>query len=882
MTLPAGTRLGSYELVGLLREGGMGEVYRARDGRLSRDAAVKVLPGELAADAERLARFEQEARSASALNHPNIITIYEIGTAHSLSYIAMELVDGKTLRELVASGALPIRRLLPIAAQIADGLAKAHESGIVHRDLKPENVMVNKDGFVKILDFGLAKLAAPVSEGGSQLATIVGPGTTPGMVMGTVGYMSPEQASGEPVDFRSDQFALGSILYEMATGRRAFQKKTAVETLSAIIREDPEPIAGVNPQAPAPLRWIVERCLAKEPENRYAATRDLARDLKQTFERLSETSLETPAVARPKRAGRVWWAAGLAALLAVGVADVAQRRKAGAPSTPATLKRVTFGPGLEDEPAFSPDGKFLAYTTDERGNLDVVVQPLGGGEPIRIAATEADEAQPAWSPDGARVAFVSARDRGGHLAVTLNVSSLELFSNSSHGDIYLVPALGGTPGKLVEDGHYPSWSPDGKRMVFVSNRGGGVHLWTVATEGGAPRRLTPDTDTIDYQPAWSPDGQWIAYGSGHPARGAKESEFNLYVIPAAGGAATKLTEGFDFVTRPAWAADGGSIVFSGDQGGILNLWRVPIREGRRGGPVARVTLGEGQDTGAAVSRDGRSVAFAVLKNEPNIWEFTIEGGTMRPVTRSGAADYPSLSPDGTTLLVESNQTGKAAVWTVDLQGRFRTRLTEGQRLSPQARWSRDGTKIGWLKDGILQIQPIGGLTAFDTRLASGTLEWSPDQKRIVVGSPGGTGTGLGEIRTYDVETGSVKTLTALGAAADYPSWSPDGKQIVFQLQRGSIRELWIVPSEGGEARPLTKDLEDSHPSWSPTDPDTILFLRDHRHLALVSVATGKVRILPGTPEGSGLLDYPSWSPDGKKIYYTVSRKTGDIYLLEGF
>jgi Tol biopolymer transport system component len=883
MTLPAGTRLGSYELIASLGAGGMGEVYRARDARLSRDAAVKVLPAELARDSERLARFEQEARAASALNHPNIVTVYEVGTADATPYLAMELVDGKTLRDLLAAGPLPVRRLLPIAAQIADGLAKAHESGIVHRDLKPENVMVNKDGFVKILDFGLAKLAAPLSGAGSQLATFVGPGTTPGMVMGTVGYMSPEQASGEPVDFRSDQFSFGSILYEMAAGKRAFQKKTAIETLSAIIREDPESIAAVNPQAPAPLRWIVERCLAKEPENRYAATRDLARDLKQTFDHLSETSLETPAVARPKAANGLRWAAGLAALvaIAVGAADVVMRQRAGrAVRAPAVLQRVTFGPGLEDEPAFSPDGKFLAYTTDDRGNLDVVVQPLGGGEPIRIAATEADEAQAAWSPDGTRLAFVSARDHGGRLAVTLNVSALELFSNSTHGDIYLVPALGGTPAKLVEDGHYPSWSPDGKRIVFMSNRGGEVHLWTVAAEGGAPQSLTSGATVIDYQPAWSPDGQWIAYGSGDPRRAGRAGMFNLFVIPSGGGKPERLTDGFTYVTRPAWGADGRSLVFAGEQKGILNLWRLPFQDGRPAGPASRVTLGEGQDTGAAISRDGRRLSFAVLKNEPDIWELTLESGAMRAVTHGGTGDYPQISPDGTTLLVQSNQTGKPAVWTADLQGRFRSRLTEGQDLEPQARWSSDGTRIGWIKGGTLQIQPVGGLTALDTKVASGALQWSSDDKRIVVGSPGMAG--KGEIRVYDVGSGKMKTIAAPGDFSDYPTWSPDDKWIAFQLQRGSIREIWVVPSEGGEAKALTRDFEDSHPAWSPTDPDTVLFLRDHKRLALVSVSTGKVRLLPGTPEGSALLDYPAWSPDGKKIYYTASHKTGDIFLLEGF
>ena len=247
MTLAAGTRLGPYEILAPLGAGGMGEVYRAKDERLSREVAIKVLPSELASDAERLKRFEKEARSASALNHPNIVTIYDIGSSEGVSWIAMERVEGATLRELLAGGPLPVRRLLQIASQIAEGLAKAHEAGIVHRDLKPENVMVTKDGLVKVLDFGLAKLTSTMSGSGegSHLPTMTG--TTPGVVVGTVGYMSPEQASGEAVDFRSDQFSFGSILYEMATGKRAFQKKTAIDTLGAILNTEPEPIEHDQP-----------------------------------------------------------------------------------------------------------------------------------------------------------------------------------------------------------------------------------------------------------------------------------------------------------------------------------------------------------------------------------------------------------------------------------------------------------------------------------------------------------------------------------------------------------------------------------------------------------------------------------------------------------
>ncbi len=291
----------------------MGEVYRARDTRLSREVAIKVLPAEVASDPSRLKRFENEARSASSLNHPSIVTIYEIGQEGSVSYIAMELVEGKTLRELVAAGSLPIKKLLQIGSQLADGLARAHEAGIVHRDLKPENVMVTKDGLVKILDFGLAKLtyAGPGSGGETSLPTQTA--TTPGVVMGTVGYMSPEQASGQLIDFRSDQFSLGSILYEMATGKKAFQKKTAVDTLSAILNEDPRPVAEINPEAPGPLRWIIERCLAKEPDNRYAATRDLARESQRSEIIFLEAAFPGPVCpARPAPAGREQIAAVIA------------------------------------------------------------------------------------------------------------------------------------------------------------------------------------------------------------------------------------------------------------------------------------------------------------------------------------------------------------------------------------------------------------------------------------------------------------------------------------------------------------------------------------------------------------------------------------------
>jgi serine/threonine protein kinase len=273
MALVAGSRLGPYEILSPLGSGGMGRgMACARDTRLGRDVAIKVLPAEVASDAERLKRFEREARAASSLSHPNIVTVYDISQIDSTSLIVMELVDGKTLRELAADAPLPVRKILAIAPQIADGLARAHASGIVHRDLKPENVMVTGDGLVKILDFGLAKLVRPEEDSGqSTPASTVSAATRPGIAMGTVSYMSPEQASGHPVDFRSDQFSFGSMLYEMAAGKPAFKSPTTVQTLAAIIDEEPEAIGSLAPRTPAPLRWVIERCLAKEPKGRYAS-----------------------------------------------------------------------------------------------------------------------------------------------------------------------------------------------------------------------------------------------------------------------------------------------------------------------------------------------------------------------------------------------------------------------------------------------------------------------------------------------------------------------------------------------------------------------------------------------------------------------------------
>jgi hypothetical protein len=432
----------------------MGEVYRARDPRLGREVAIKVLPAALASDADRLRRFEREARAASSLNHPAIVTIYEIGKADTVTYLAMELVDGVTLREALADGPLPVRRLISLSAQMGEGLARAHAAGIVHRDLKPENVMITKDGFVKILDFGLAKVAAAQPEAGQETAAAtVSAATEPGIVMGTVAYMSPEQARGGALDFRSDQFALGSVLYEMATGRRAFSGETRPEVLAAIIREEPEPIAAVSPKVPAPVRWIIERCLAKIPGERYASTEDLARDLRSAETHLSELSgvsgAGPSAVIVPRReALRLAGVALAAGILAAAGTWLAARRSAN-PSAVPSYQRVTFQRGNILHGRFAPDGQTVLYSASWEGS------------PTEVYSTRVDGTES--RPLGLKGADLLAVSSTGELLVLVGSSTLK--SPGGTGTLARVPLSGGAPRELVEQVHAADWLTGGAVAV---------------------------------------------------------------------------------------------------------------------------------------------------------------------------------------------------------------------------------------------------------------------------------------------------------------------------------------------------------------------------------------------------------------------------------
>ena len=488
MTLQAGNRLGSFEILAPLGAGGMGEVYRGRDTRLDRQVAIKVLPAEFSTNEERLHRFEQEARSASALNHPNIITIYEIGTLDSRSFIAMELVDGNTLREVLQSGPIPARKAVQIATQIADGLAKAHEAGIVHRDLKPENIMVSKDGFVKILDFGLAKVQKAVSsEKVSILPTAAK--TDVGVVLGTVGYMSPEQASGSEIDFRSDQFSFGAILYEMLIGRRAFSKKTNVETLAAIINEDPERVQSSNREVAAPIRWIIDQCLEKNPQDRYASTRDLARDLQNIRDHFSEVLNVTsstvdavgPASSR-KKIRRIWDITSILLIVVLGSALLYLWRTPAKEKPVASIHRLTYRRGPIHSSRFTPDGQTIVYSASWEG----------GQQELFITRPDAVESRPLGIPN----AYVESISSTGEMLLRIQRGASSVLAQA--------PLTGQQPREIAEGITAADWTPDGKNMAIARYSSG------KSTLEYPPENVLFESSREIRRIRFSPDGNLIA------------------------------------------------------------------------------------------------------------------------------------------------------------------------------------------------------------------------------------------------------------------------------------------------------------------------------------------------------------------------------------
>ena len=707
--LSPGAKLGNFEIVELLGRGGMGEVWRARDARLNRDVAIKVLPAAMARDPDRIARFEREARAASALNHPNIVSVHDIGRDQDTYWIATELVAGEPLAGVIKRGPLAARKTIEIAAQIAGGLAAAHAAGIVHRDLKPANIMVARDGRVKILDFGLAKRRRV----GADSTTL--DLTEEGTVMGTAGYMSPEQVRGEELDQRSDLFSFGVILYEMLGGKRAFAGGSSVEVMNAILKEDPPELpAMVTP----PLARIVSRSLEKDRERRFQSAADLAFAL--------ESILASQPAASPARRRPSWlmWTGVAVACLATAFAVRwwdARSRPVGI-AAGATLRRLTADKGLTTDAAISADGKFVAYASDraDSSNLDIWVQQIGGGSAVRLTDDPADDHDPSISPDGSQVAFRSERNGAG---------------------VYVVPVLGGDARLLISKGRHPRFSPDGQMLMYSVGGGNSIgsynELFVQRLSGGAPIQIGAGCAAYPSSAVWSPDSSRVLFdgtcsgqpdeawvvtlgGVRSPVAGLNERVIDEWLanpsrlllpfyrwgpdlfegsisalpISADGRKITGPAERLTFGTEPERRASaaGGLIAISASNSED-HVWGVPVdATGHAIGAPRQLTSGSAHEYLAYLSRDGQKLLFNLpLGNHHQLYAKDLKTGKEQGILREGAwMNNIVLSPDLTKLVFMNDDS--SSLYEAPIEGGFPKKIWEGP-LWGASDWSRTAPRF---------------------------------------------------------------------------------------------------------------------------------------------------------------------------------------------
>ncbi len=822
-----GTTLGHYRVVRKLGEGGMGEVYAADDIRLQRTVALKVLPREVSLDPERLQRLEREARAVAALNHPNIVTLFGVEEVGGIRFLAMELVEGTSLDRLIPPGGFALARLLEIAIPLVDAVSAAHQRGIIHRDLKPANVMVNADGRLKILDFGLAKLKRD-DVAARDDSTMTASELTAERIVGTAAYMSPEQAEAKPVDARSDLFSLGVMLYEMGTGLRPFRGDTPMSVISSILKDTPPPVSNVNASAPGELDRIIRRALQKDPAKRYQTAVDFRNDLEDLQQQVTSGNIR---VRGGRVLGRGWRAAAIGSLaliiIAVGGSAVAMRaRRAFAPTAariPAAFTQLTSAPGTEWFPNLSPDGKWVVYGgVDSSGRHHVYLQSVGGQNPIDLTRDSgADDDEPAFSPDGERIVFRSSRDGGG---------------------LFVMGRTGEAVRRLTRAGFNPAWSPAGTEVLYASenmqlqpqNSQGRSEIWIATIATGETRRLVSADGVL---PTWSPHNRRIAY----TARLGETTQARLATVPVGGGPSVALTNGPARDWNPIWSPDGTFVYFASDRGGSMNLWRIAIDEmsgAAQGQPeplttpatyfghptfsadgtqlayaAASVTTNvqklafdpvRGEPKGEAVwitsgsrrwsnpdpSPDGQSVAFYTLvQPEGNLYVIRSDGTGLRQLTGDGAQDrIPRWSPDGKWIACFSNRrSGKYQVWKIRPDGSELQPVTEGG--VTYFTWSADGRRMagfGRIQQGAVdapvwifdpnrawkaqRIEEMPPLTVAPARFVPNA--WSPDGARLV----GQIGTASQGIASYSLVSRSYERLTDFG---EWPVWLPDSERVLF-------------------------------------------------------------------------------------------------------
>ena len=660
-----GQTLAHYKILEKIGSGGMGEVYLAEDTKLDRKVALKVLPPEMAESEERRARFKREAKAIAALNHPNIVTVHSVEEADGVHFITMELVQGKTLTELIPKKGMPLNQFFELAIPLADAVSAAHQKGIIHRDLKPDNLMQDEERRLKILDFGLAKWRQEIREAGlSELPTQAATGEE--RILGTVAYMSPEQAEGKTVDHRSDIFSIGIILYEMATGQRPFTGETAASVLSSIIKETPPSIPEVNPALPKLLGRIVRRCLAKDRERRYQSAKEIRNELEELKGELASGELEEGAVVSMRSPVVKWLAATTVTMVlaVVGMMTYFLRESPSARLRFTNPVQITSASGVEDFPTWSPDGQRLAFQSDESGNNDIWVAQLGGGGAVNRTVDRVEEVRkPRWSSDGSQIAFLSGTD------------------------VFAMPAVGGPPRKVYapESARVSAgvdWSADGTELavVFVASEGGFIDIFSLPSQ--ETRRLTLPRRCRNI--SWSPDGGYIACSDGT----------SLYLFPASGGEPIPVTDRSSRDWSPSWSSDGRRLFFVSNRGGSMDLWQQRIGEEGPVGAPEPLTVGVGMRR-AAFSPDGTKLAYSKGRLVSNVWrapilhERTASWADAEQITFDQALiSYLDVSLDGRRLVVGSDRSGSGVIWVLPAEGGAMTQLTT----NPTGHGTQDGRR----------------------------------------------------------------------------------------------------------------------------------------------------------------------------------------------
>ncbi len=694
MALSSGSTLGSYTIIEPLGKGGMGEVYRARDATLGRDVAIKILPPDFADDQERLLRFEREARLLASISHPNIAVVHGFNEDEGQRYLVLEFIEGETLGKRLQRGPLHLEDVLEIGKHIADALAAAHDKGVVHRDLKPGNVMVNDDGAVKVLDFGLARTTgddASSISGASNSPTITAHYTKPGVVLGSAAYMSPEQARGRPVDKRSDIWSFGVILFECLTGQLLFAGETPSDSMGAIIHKEPD-WDTLPPETPQSLQQLLRRCLAKDRKRRLHDIADARIELEDVEGQLSSGFIaQAPTAAYPSRSrGRGWpmLAGTLALMLALCVAGLAwtvQRQQGGtAPRLDAAMRvtgmeQMTDRPGAQHSPSLAPNGRQFLYVERDGGDDDIFLQRVGGEKRINLTADHAGyDGQPAFSPDGERIAYRSAREGGG---------------------IFVMGATGESPRRITSEGFHPSWSPDGTRLActgeFVTDpysRSTLSTLWIVEIATGQRTRLSP-TDAVTAQ--WSPDGRRLVYWA------ATGGQRDIWVVPSTGGTPVQLTDDTHTDWNPLWTADGCGVLFISDRGGTPDLWQLDFdpESGMASGEPRPLTTGVSAVFEASSSRDGRHLAIMIKRSPGRIERMAFDreavsvSGTPETLLASAHVFVQmDVSDDGAWLAYRTSAP-REDIFVMRTDGTGRRRLTNDVHRDRGPQWSPDGKWI---------------------------------------------------------------------------------------------------------------------------------------------------------------------------------------------